>query len=114
MKEKEKGGVGVQSLMMDYVQQCAATLTLAFNDKGVLGVSTRAIWKAERTCFGNWMSTAVGENDHAFANITRNLHITNRLSMLKSAGLEIETPEEGVIQLEESPILKLISNLNTV
>ena len=50
LEEREQMGMGVTSLMVDYVQQTGAYLTRALNDNGPLGWSTQALLKHQHRC----------------------------------------------------------------
>ena len=103
MLERAKGGVGVESNMVNYVQVCTTNLVNAFNDEDVLGQAFRAMWRAEQAIFGKFRSTHINEKNAALLRLTRNLHITNRMSLMKSAGVGIMNPKGQMIELEEEP-----------
>ena len=93
LKERKNAGVGVTSLMVDYLQVNAACMTNAFNDPGPLGKSIKALLRAEEACMGRVSTLEVGLQDKKYLKFIRHFYVTNRLSLLRSAKVEIQTPE---------------------
>ena len=93
LKERKNAGVGVTSLMVDYLQVNAACMTNAFNDPGPLGKSIKALLRAEEACMGRVSTLEVGLQDKKYLKFIRHFYVTNRLSLLRSAKVELQTPE---------------------
>ena len=97
LKDRNKGGVGLTSLMVDYVQANTAYLSKALNDKGPLGQSTKALLEAEKACIGNIPTLETGLQDKRFLKFIRHFHIMNRVSLIRCSGLFIQTPDKEVL-----------------
>ena len=97
LKDRNKGGVGLTSLMVDYVQANTAYLSKALNDKGPLGLSTKALLEAEKACIGNIPTLETGLQDKRFLKFIRHFHIMNRVSLIRCSGLFIQTPDKEVL-----------------
>ena len=52
LEHKDKNGMGIGSLMVDYVQLNAAYLVKALNDHGPLGCTTRSLLKQQHAALG--------------------------------------------------------------
>ena len=79
--------------MVDYLQVNAACMTNAFNDPGPLGKSIKALLRAEEACMGRVSTLEVGLQDKNYLKFIRHFYVTNRLSLLRSAKVELQTPE---------------------
>ena len=110
LKVRNKGGVGLTSLMVDYVQANTAYLSKALNDKGPLGQSTKALLEAEKTCIGNSPTLETGLQNKRFLKFIKHFHIMNRVSLIRCSGLFIQT-----IQTPDKEVLAALgTNLETL
>ena len=97
LKDRNKGGVGLTSLMVDYIQANTAYLSKALNDKGLLGQSTKALLEAEKACIGNIPTLETGLQNKRFLKFIRHFHIMNRVSLIRCSGLFIQTSDKEVL-----------------
>ena len=91
LKSRECAGVGVISLVVDYVQANAAYLPNALNDMGPLGQSTKALLKVEQKCIRGMPTMGTELQDKRFLKFVKSYHIMNRLSLIRSSGLQLRS-----------------------
>jgi len=91
LQETDKMGLGVTSLMMDYVQSVTVYLTRALNDKGPLGTLTRSMMMLQTTYLGGMQTMDVSNKRKARQlGLTKQFHLANQYSLKKSAGLDMQ------------------------
>ena len=90
----EDGGMGLQSLLVDYVQITASSLTQALNDDGPLGQSTRDLLLLQLQQFGGrqLLHLKGSERQTAMAKNTAHLHLLRQLCLLKDHDITKECP----------------------
>ena len=93
------------------VQQSAAHLTRALNDQGPMGMSTRAMLKAEQKCVGNIQTLSTTEKNKGLLRVVRNLYTLNQVSLMRSAGLELQTPDESLFQVCDNEPRELLQGM---
>ena len=94
LRGREDAGMGQQSMMVDYVQILASSLTQALNDKGPLGESTRALLKWQQRAMGG-QQTAGADYDRLgnfLARKLRPLHLVWQLGLLHRHGVVLQGP----------------------
>ena len=93
-REQQDGGMGLQSLLVDYVQITASTLTHALNDKGPLGQSTRSLMlrQLQSSAGRQVMHLAPTRDTRALASNSSHLHLLRRLCLLKDADISMQAP----------------------
>ena len=94
LRGREDAGVGQQSMMVDYVQILASSLTQALNDKGPLGESTRALLKWQQRAMGG-QQTAGADYDRLgkfLARKLRPMHLVWQLGLLRRHGVVLQGP----------------------
>ena len=89
LQEKDKVGMGVDSLMLDYCQLGAAALARALNDKGPLGRSTKALLKAQHKIVAGMPNMCKANPTLSLGKATRHLHLVKQLSLLREVELQI-------------------------
>ena len=94
LRGREDAGMGQQSMMVDYVQILASSLTQALNDKGPLGESTRALLKWQQRAMGG-QQTAGADYDRLknfLARKLRPMHLVWQLGLLHRHGVVLQGP----------------------
>ena len=99
-----EAGLGIHSLMTDYTQITAATLTRALNDTDKLGHITRALLKDQATHFGD---TKAEDLPHTATRYTSTLR---QLLILHKAGIQIQKDDKDIT----ATITPLITKLATL
>ena len=89
LREKDDNGMGISSLMVDYVQLNAAYLTRALNDEGPLGWTTRAMMRQQHTLAAGTPNMHKDKQHRLHAAATQDLHIIRQLSLLQGANMRI-------------------------
>ena len=95
------GGMGITSLMVDYVQVTTATLTRALNDTGRLGAVTRALIDLQHSRMGDLPTGQMPRNATAHYTAIR------QLALLQHAGITIMDGNRGPITPPEHGLWKL-------
>ena len=100
-RRQEDGGMGLQSLLVDFAQIAARSLTLALNDTGPLSISTRAMLAAQhKEAAGQQVLHLVtGQVGRALDRGTRHLHLLRQLCMLKDARIAMRGPQAGSLTI---------------
>jgi hypothetical protein len=96
-----EGGMGISSLMMEYTQITAATLTRALNDQEKLGCITRALLPIQSALLGD---TKAGDLPHM---ATRYTSIMRQLQIMHKADIKIHKDEEDVTDTYMPMLTKL-------
>ena len=96
-----EGGMGISSLMMEYTQITAATLTRALNDQEKLGCITRALLPIQSALLGD---TKAGDLPHI---ATRYTSIMRQLQIMHKADIKIHKDEEDVTDTYMPMLTKL-------
>ena len=94
LRQRDNAGMGLQSLLVDYVQILASSLTQALNDPGPLGVSTRALLAQQLAKVGG-QQTSGPELDRLGNRVARELrplHIAWQLGFLHQHGVTLQGP----------------------
>jgi hypothetical protein len=100
-EDKNQGGMGVTSLLTDYVQTTAALLTKALNDQGRLGVITHALLPIQLQRAGHELSDEMA-NSLTYSRLVRSLMLLKNsgLSLVENFGSPNQTePTWGANQL---------------
>ena len=94
LEERQAAGMGVQSLMVDYVQQIAANLTMCLADEGPLGSSCRDLLEAQHThASGHRMiSMHADQADKVLAKRTHHFKLMRQICILADADIELHGP----------------------
>ena len=74
----ERNGIGLHSIMVDYAQITAQTLTRALNDTGDLGIITKAMLQLQLSAYGNLplkLRTMTGRSFYSHALTLRQISI---------------------------------------
>ena len=95
------GGMGISSLMVDYAQVTAATLTRALNDTGRLGTITRALISLQHAQMGNLPTQQLPKAATAHFTALR------QLALLDYAGIKITDGKLGPITPPKAGLWKL-------
>ena len=94
LQSRDKAGMGVTSLLIDYGQLFAAHLTRSFNDEGPLGRSTRAlyVWQ-HQSCHGQ-VAMTLEQTLHgkALDKGLRDFNIIRPLSLMDALGAQLQWP----------------------
>ena len=106
----EDGGMGLQSLLVDYAQITAASLTMALNDAGPLGQSTRALLSLQhRLTAGQQVLHLKGDKlDRKLARSTRHLHLLRQLCLLKDCNIKIDCPSNQDLSVAENHVIECL------
>ena len=99
-----EAGLGIHSLMTDYTQITAATLTRALNDTDKLGHITRALLKDQAAHFGD---TKAEDLPHTATRYTSTLR---QLLILHQAGIQLQKDDNDIT----ATITPLITKLATL
>ena len=94
LEERHAAGMGVQSLMVDYVQQIASNLTRCLADEGPLGSSCRDLLEAQHTqASGHHMiSMHADQADKVLAKRTHHFNLMRQICILADADIELHGP----------------------
>ena len=92
--ETNHAGMGVQSLLVDYIQLNTAYLVRALNDEGPLGIISRALLQMQHQHLGgiNPLRTKRANNrdTQEFFQESRHCHLALQLSLAKLGGLDVK------------------------
>jgi hypothetical protein len=94
----ERSGIGLQSLMVDYTQICAQTLTRAMNDNEDLGTITRAMLKIQMQTYGN-RPAHLQKTLHKEAFSSHGLTL-RQISILHSANIIMHTSDPNLTRVD--------------
>ena len=85
-------GMGVQSLMVDYVQQIASSLTRALADEGPLGSATRDLLEAQHTQAGGQqlVNVVADQADATLARRTQHFNVLRQICILAEADVKLQ------------------------
>ena len=104
-QERDLMGLGLTSLMVDYVQRVGATLTRALNDNGPLGWSTWALLRHQHRQLAGMRVLTKDKTHPKLEAASKDFHILKKVSLLKDANIKITSPTP-----ELQPYLDLHSN----
>ena len=95
LEDRDKAGVGLTSLSVDYVQLIARKLTLALNDKGALGFINGSLMRLQDSIIGLALEHT---KKKSLIKGTAHYHLARQLSIIKQAGIHAKAPtgEEGL------------------
>ena len=103
-------GMGLQSLLVDYAQITAASLTMALNDTGPLGQSIRALLSLQHrlTARQQILHLKGDKLDRKLARNTRHLHLLRQLCLLKDCDIKIECPSNQDLSVAENHVIECL------
>ena len=113
LEERENMGLGLDSLMLDYVQLNAAYLVRALNDDGPLGWSTKALLRLQHTHMAGMPTLNKDKPQRALEATTKDFHILRKLSLLKESNVKIQSPTqelEPYFDLDQNSLVDLMCN----
>ena len=88
LQSRENAGMGVSSLMLNYVQLNTKYLIRALNDRGPLGMTTRALLARQHAKVAGMQNMGKAFDRPRLQKETRHLHLIKQISLLKEAGME--------------------------
>ena len=94
-------GMGVGSLMVEYVQVTTACLTRALNDTGRLGLVTRALMDLQHKQLSNLPP------DQLPARATKHYTILRQIALMRKAGIELSDGSNGIITAPEHGLWRM-------
>ena len=113
LEQREKGGMGVDSLMVDYVQRNASSLTRALNDNGPLSWSTRALLALQHRHAAG-MSNARMATPHKLQEKSMgHMHLLRQISIMKEAKLTLASPTTDLdqyLQLDDNALVQVLTH----
>ena len=111
LEEKEKMGLGLTSLMVDYAQLNGAYLTRALNDDGPLGWSTKALLKFQHNIMMGMPILSRGERHPHREAHTKDLNILKKICILREANIKLTSQTsdlEQYLDLKENELVELM------
>ena len=117
--ETNQAGMGVQSLLVDYIQLNTAYLVRALNDDGPLGIISRTLLQMQHQHLGgiNPLRTkrANSRDSQEFFQESKHCHLALQLSLAKLGGLEVKCHGECAMPAwlqfgKTTPTMKLLQS----
>ena len=99
LEKLSKCGMGVQSLMVDYVQLVCSYLTRALNDPGPLGMTTRALLREQYKRLGGLSTVKLDTSREKLQKAAGHMHLMRQISLMDEAGLKMGGSNPG-LQIE--------------
>ena len=94
LDQRAAANMGVQSLMVDYLQQVTAGLTRALTDDGTLGTATRDLLTAQHTRAGGHQVFSLQgyQRDGQLAKGTQHYNLLRQVCIMADADIELQGP----------------------
>ena len=111
LEERDKMGMGLDSLMLDYAQLNTAYLVRALNDPGPLGWSTQALLKLQHQSMAGMQTLHKDRPQPMLQKKAQDHHLLKRLSLIKEAGIELQAPSPEIapfLNLQENNLVNVL------
>ena len=93
LEHRNRAGMGVTSLMVDYIQSNTSYLVKALNDEGPLGMITRSLIQLQHQHLGGLDPMTGHAHKVRFMGEAKYCHLVKQLSLMQAAKLELISPD---------------------